>query len=31
VQEGKLARDFYRDGAYHDIVILSKFRESTNG
>jgi RimJ/RimL family protein N-acetyltransferase len=31
VQEGKLMRDFYRDGAYHDIVILSKFRESTNG
>jgi len=27
VQEGKLVRDFYRDGAYHDIVILSKFRE----
>jgi RimJ/RimL family protein N-acetyltransferase len=31
VQEGKLQRDFYRDGEYHDIVILSKFRESTNG
>jgi RimJ/RimL family protein N-acetyltransferase len=31
VQEGKLAREFYRDGAYHDIVILSKFRESLNG
>jgi RimJ/RimL family protein N-acetyltransferase len=31
VQEGTLQRDFYRDGAYHDIVILSKFRESTNG
>jgi len=31
VEEGKLRRDFYRDGAYHDIVILSKFRESTNG
>jgi RimJ/RimL family protein N-acetyltransferase len=31
VQEGKLAREFYRDGVYHDIVILSKFRESTNG
>jgi RimJ/RimL family protein N-acetyltransferase len=27
VQEGKLARDFYREGAYHDIVILSAFRE----
>lgn len=26
VQEGKLVRDFYRDGGYHDIVILSKFR-----
>ena len=30
VQEGKLARDFFREGVYHDIVILSKFRESTN-
>jgi RimJ/RimL family protein N-acetyltransferase len=27
VQEGKLARDFYREGTYHDIVILSAFRE----
>ena len=27
VEEGTLRRDFYRDGAYHDIVILSKFRE----
>ena len=27
VQEGKLAREFYRDGAYHDIVILSIFSE----
>jgi RimJ/RimL family protein N-acetyltransferase len=27
VQEGKLARDFYREGGYHDIVILSIFRE----
>ena len=26
VQEGKLARDFYREGSYHDIVILSVFR-----
>lgn len=25
VQEGKLAREFYRDGEYHDIVILSIF------
>ena len=28
VQEGKLAREFYREGAYHDIVILSKFRSA---
>jgi RimJ/RimL family protein N-acetyltransferase len=27
VEEGKLARDFYREGSYHDIVILSRFRE----
>jgi RimJ/RimL family protein N-acetyltransferase len=27
VQEGKLSRDFYREGTYHDIVILSVFRE----
>src|SRR5437763_7808836 len=27
VEEGKLAREFYREGAYHDIVILSKFGE----
>ena len=27
VEEGKLMREFYREGAYHDIVILSKFRE----
>src|SRR2546423_6763643 len=26
VQEGKLERDFYREAAYPDIVILSKFR-----
>ena len=26
VEEGKLARDFYREGQYHDLVILSKFR-----
>jgi RimJ/RimL family protein N-acetyltransferase len=26
VQEGKLVRDFYREGSYHDIVILSVFR-----
>jgi len=28
VQEGKLARDFYREGAWHDIVIFSTFREA---
>jgi len=28
VQEGKLERDFYREGSYHDIVILSIFREA---
>jgi RimJ/RimL family protein N-acetyltransferase len=27
VQEGKLERDFYREGQWHDIVILSIFRE----
>jgi RimJ/RimL family protein N-acetyltransferase len=27
VQEGKLVRDFYREGAWHDIVILSIFRD----
>lgn len=27
-QEGKLTRDFYREGVYHDIVILSIFRDS---
>ena len=27
VQEGKLVRDFYREGTWHDIVILSIFRE----
>jgi len=31
VEEGKLARDFYREGTYHDIVILSAFRETKNG
>src|SRR6185436_179817 len=30
VQEGKLEKDFYREGTWHDIVILSKFREATN-
>ena len=28
VQEGKLQRDFYREGTYHDIVLLSIFRDS---
>jgi RimJ/RimL family protein N-acetyltransferase len=27
VQEGKLLRDFYREGMWHDIVILSIFRD----
>lgn len=26
-QEGKLEREFYRDGKYHDLVILSTFKE----
>jgi RimJ/RimL family protein N-acetyltransferase len=29
VEEGKLQRDFYREGTYHDIVILSIFRPNT--
>ena len=28
VAEGKLVRDFYREGTWHDIVIYSKFRET---
>jgi RimJ/RimL family protein N-acetyltransferase len=28
VQEGMLTREFYREGTYHDIVILSVFRDS---
>jgi len=28
VAEGRLRRDFYRDGAYHDLVIYSIFRDS---
>ena len=28
VQEGRLEREFYREGAYHDIVILSVFRDA---
>jgi RimJ/RimL family protein N-acetyltransferase len=27
VVEGKLERDFYREGTYHDLVILSVFRD----
>jgi RimJ/RimL family protein N-acetyltransferase len=27
VEEGKLRRDFYREGVFHDIVILSTFRD----
>ncbi|HEX8618197.1 MAG TPA: GNAT family protein [Thermoanaerobaculia bacterium] len=27
VQEGRLHAEFYRDGSYHDIVILSTFRD----
>lgn len=26
-QEGVLKREFYREGKYHDLVLLSKFRE----
>ena len=29
VQEGKLAQDFFRDGRYHDLVILSVFNDPT--
>ena len=28
VQEGRLRQEFYREGSYHDIVILSVFRET---
>lgn len=27
-QEGKLAREFYREGKYHDIVVLSIFNDT---
>lgn len=27
VQEGRLRQEFYREGAFHDIVILSTFRD----
>lgn len=30
VQEGKLEREFFRDGTYHDIVILSIFNEPSH-
>jgi len=29
VQEGKLEREFYREGSYHDIVILSIFKDQS--
>ena len=29
VQEGRLRREFFRDGMYHDLVILSTFRDDT--
>jgi len=28
VQEGRLRRDFYREGTWHDLVILSVFRDT---
>ena len=28
VEEGKLRRDFYREGRYHDLMILSVFRDA---
>jgi RimJ/RimL family protein N-acetyltransferase len=28
VAEGRLQREFYREGAYHDIVVLSIFRDA---
>jgi RimJ/RimL family protein N-acetyltransferase len=28
VREGTLAREFYRDGAYHDIAVYSVFRDA---
>ena len=31
VQEGRLRREFYREGAYHDLLVLSIFREGTPG
>jgi RimJ/RimL family protein N-acetyltransferase len=29
VQEGRLRKEFYREGSYHDIVLLSIFRGET--
>jgi len=29
VQEGRLQKEFYREGSYHDIVLLSIFRGET--
>lgn len=29
IQEGRLVRDFYREGTWQDIVILSIFRDTT--
>lgn len=31
VQEGKLQREFFREGTFHDILILSIFRSGTDG
>jgi RimJ/RimL family protein N-acetyltransferase len=31
VAEGRLQRDFYREGTYHDIVIYSVFRDGQPG
>jgi RimJ/RimL family protein N-acetyltransferase len=31
VQEGRLRREFYREGSYHDLLILSTFREGEPG
>ena len=31
VQEGRLRREFYREGTYHDLLILSVFREGEPG
>lgn len=28
VQEGRLQREFFREGTYHDIVILSRFHDA---